>query len=62
MTTETTTRSCAPGADATHGYCGRKNTSTSATHVTCKDCGAAIRADQHAGRLPTTHPAERTIK
>lgn len=59
MPTETTTRACAPGADAAHGYCGRKSNPISTTRVTCKDCGAAIRADQHAGQTPTT---ERKIK
>lgn len=61
MTTEPTKRSCAPGADTAHGYCGRKNTLTATAHVTCRECEAAIRADQQAGIIPTTHTTERTI-
>lgn len=62
MPTETTTRSCAPGADPTHGYCGRKSLATNPSHVTCKDCGAAIRADQQAGLIPTTNTIDRKSK
>jgi hypothetical protein len=53
MTQETTARTCLAGTTGQRGYCGRKTTSpaTAIADVTCKDCGAAVRADQHAGVL-----------
>lgn len=59
MATDTPTKACAPGTDPQHGYCGRKSTTISTHHATCKDCAAAIRADQHAG-LALAHHTERT--
>lgn len=52
MTQESTTRTCLAGTTG-RGYCGRKTTSpaTAIADMTCKDCGAAVRADQHAGVL-----------
>ena len=53
MTQETSTRTCLAGITGQRGYCGRKATSpvTAIADVTCKDCGAAVRADQQAGVL-----------
>lgn len=54
MTTDTA-RSCAPGTDPHHGYCGRRSTTiTTIASATCRDCAAAIRADEHAARTPRT--------
>lgn len=55
MTQESTTRTCLVGTTG-HGYCGRKTTSaaTAIADATCKDCGAAVRADQQAGILSPT--------
>jgi hypothetical protein len=52
MTQESTARTCLAGTTG-HGYCGRKTTSATAAiaDATCKDCGAAVRADQQAGIL-----------
>lgn len=54
MSQGTTTRICITGTDPQHGYCGRQNTTatTDTDKTNCKDCGAALRADIHAG-LPT---------
>lgn len=52
MTQESTTRTCLAGPTG-RAYCGRKTTTpaTAIADMTCKDCGAAVRADQHAGVL-----------
>lgn len=52
MTQESTTRTCLAGPTG-RGYCGRKTTTpaTAIADMTCRDCGAAVRADQHAGVL-----------
>jgi len=52
MTQESTTRTCLAGPTG-RGYCGRKTTTPATTiaDMTCKDCGAAVRADRHAGVL-----------
>ncbi|MFF8188853.1 hypothetical protein ACF044_16490 [Microbacterium sp. NPDC016588] len=53
MTQEATARICLAGITGSRGYCGRKATSaaTAVADVTCKDCSAAVRADQQAGIL-----------
>ena len=53
MTQESTARTCLATATGQRGYCGRKTLSAATTiaDVTCKDCGAAVRADQQAGIL-----------
>jgi hypothetical protein len=63
MTQEATaTRICLTSGSTQRGYCGRKSTTatTELASVTCRECGAAIRADQHAGvlspELAATHP------
>ena len=52
MTQESTPRTCLAGTTG-RGYCGRKTTTpaTAIADTTCKDCSAAVRADQHAGVL-----------
>jgi hypothetical protein len=44
-------RVCARGAPG-RGYCGRKtkDTTEKRVEVTCRDCAAAIRADEGAGQ------------
>jgi hypothetical protein len=51
MSQDSTARTCLASGTSQRGYCGRKSNTLVAdpAKATCRECGAAVRADQQAG-------------